>query len=229
NHYDLAEARVGYLAQGFGIIVREGDKESSWGIDNGLYAAVTQALTLSIVGYPYIMPDMIGGNQYKYKCDKELFIRWVEAAALMPIVEYSITPWTYDEETVEIARRYSLLHQCLGSYYVSLAEKAMNEAEPILRPLVLMNPEDERCAYINDEYLIGNLLVAPVLERGKSERTVYAPKGRWVDFWSGMEITGPAEIVAEAPLGCLPLYTEAHDTELSALLRKARREIFGTN
>ncbi|MEM1557540.1 MAG: glycoside hydrolase family 31 protein, partial [Thermoproteota archaeon] len=188
NHYNLAEARVGYLVQRFGIIAREGDKESSWGLDNGLYAAVTQALALSMTGYPYIMPDMIGGNQYKYKCDKELFIRWVEAAALMPIVEYSITPWTYDEETVDIARKYSLLHSYLGDYYFSLARIAKEDGEPILSPLVLRYPEDDNCAYVNDEYLIGNLLVAPVLEKGCNERTVYIPKGNWVDFWSGKEI-----------------------------------------
>ncbi len=226
NHYDLAESRVGYLAQRFGIIAREGDKESSWGIDNGLYAAVTQALTMSIVGYPYIMPDMIGGNQYKFKCDKELFTRWVEAAALMPVVEYSITPWTYDEETVSMARKYSLLHAYLGDYYVSLAEKAKEEGEPILCPLVLRYPEDEKCAFVNDEYLVGSLLVAPVLEKDCGEREIYIPKGKWVDFWSDREITGPKEIVCETPLDKLPLYIETRDSELLKMIRKARKEIF---
>lgn len=226
NHYDLAEARVGYLAQRFGIIAREGDKESSWELDNGLHAAVTQALTLSITGYPYIMPDMIGGNQYKFKCDKELFIRWVEAVALMPIVEYSITPWSYDEETVDIARKYSLLHMYLGDYYVSLAEKAKENGNPILYPLVLKYPEDDKCAYVNDEYLIGNLLVAPVLERGCDERTVYIPEGKWIDFWSYKEIKGPTEISGKAPLECLLLYFEVHDVELTAAIRKARKEVF---
>jgi alpha-glucosidase (family GH31 glycosyl hydrolase) len=226
NHYDLAEARVGYLAQRFGIIAREGDKESTWGLDNGLYAAVTQALTLSITGYLYIMPDMIGGNQYKFKCDKELFTRWVEAVALMPVVEYSITPWTYDEETVSIARKYSLLHAYLGDYYALLAEKAKEEGEPILCPLVLRYPEDEKCALVNDEYLVGNLLVAPVLEKDCNGRGIYIPKGKWIDFWSDKEITGPKEIVCEAPLGKLPLYVEARDSELLKLIRKARKEIF---
>ncbi|MCS7138608.1 MAG: glycoside hydrolase family 31 protein [Crenarchaeota archaeon] len=226
NHYNLAEARVGYLAQRFGIIAREGDKESSWGLDNGLYAAVTQALTLSITGYPYIMPDMIGGNQYKFKCDKELFIRWVEATALMPIVEYSITPWTYDDETVNIAKKYSLLHTYLGDYYISLAKRAKEEGDPIISPLVLKYPEDDKCALVNDEYLVGDLLIAPVLEKGCNERVVYIPEGKWIDFWSNREIKGPAEISSEAPLERLPLYFEAHDLELIAVVEKARKEVF---
>jgi alpha-glucosidase (family GH31 glycosyl hydrolase) len=226
NHYELAEARVGYLAQSFGVIAREGDKESSWGIDNGLYAAVTQALTLSTVGYPYIMPDMIGGNQYKYRCDKELFARWVEAVSLMPVVEYSITPWTYDGETIDIAKKYSLLHVYLGDYYVSLAEKAMKTGDPILCPLVLRYPGDENCSRINDEYFVGNLLVAPVLKSRCDERTVYIPEGKWIDFWSNKEINGPIEITSESPLDRLPLYVEIRDSELMATIRKVRKEIF---
>jgi len=226
-HYDLAEARVGFLAQRYGVVAREGDKESTWGLDNGLYAAVTQALTLSLTGYHYVMPDMIGGNEYRFKCDKELFIRWVEATALMPVVQYSIPPWRFDDETVEISRRYSLLHLALADYYVELAEKAMREGEPILCPLVLRYPDDDECAQISDEYLIGNLLVAPILDRGREEREVYLPKGTWISFWNGREVKGPTRIVVEAPLGSLPLFAEARDTKLIGMLKEARKRIFG--
>ena len=226
NQYDLAEARVGFLAQRYGIVAREGDKESKWGLDNGLHAAITQALMLSITGYPYIMPDMIGGNEYRFKCDKELFIRWVEATILMPVAQYSIPPWRFDDETVEISREYTLLHVALADYYVELAEKAMREGEPILCPLVLRWPEDENCATIDDEYLIGNLLVAPIVERGKEEREVYLPEGIWKDFWSDEETKGPSRITAEAPLDKLPLYVEVHDKALLAMLKEAKKKIF---
>ena len=223
NQYNLAEARVGFLAQRYGVIAREGDKESTWGLDNGLRAAITQALTLSITGYPYIMPDMIGGNQYCFKCDKELFIRWVEATVLMPIVQYSITPWSFDQETVEISRNYTLLHLTLADYYVSLAQAAMRDGEPIICPLTLRYPQDDDCANIDDEYLVGNLLVAPVVERGREEREVYLPKGTWFDFWSGKEVKGPAEISVEAPLDRLPLYAEVHDSVLLSMIKRARK------
>ncbi len=223
NHYDLAEVRVGFLAQKYGVITREGDKESIWGLNSGLKAAIAQALTLSITGYPYIMPDMIGGNEYRFKCSKELFIRWVEATVLMPIVQYSIPPWRYDEETVEISKNYTLLHVSLAKYYVQLAEKAMKDGEPIVCPLVLRNPEDDKCTSINDEYLIGNLLVAPILEEGREEREVYLPKGVWKDFWSCKEIKGPVRVSVEAPLDKLPLYAEAHDRALLAMLEEAKK------
>jgi alpha-glucosidase (family GH31 glycosyl hydrolase) len=221
NQYDLAEARVGYLAQRYGVVAREGDKESTWGLDEGLRASITQALTLSITGYPYIMPDMIGGNEYQYKCDKELFVRWVEASALMPIVQFSIPPWRFDDETIEIARKYSLLHKALADYYIKLAEDVTITGEPFLSPLVLRYPEDEASTRIGDEYLVGNLLVAPIVEKGAEEREVYLPPGVWKDTWTGVKIKGPVKVHVEAPLEKLPLYAEAHDEKLLALLKKA--------
>lgn len=43
----------------------------------------------------------------------------------MPVVEHSITPWTYDKKTVKIARRYSLLHVYLANYYVFAGGKEL--------------------------------------------------------------------------------------------------------
>jgi len=169
------------------------------------------------------MPDLIGGNECCFKCDKELFIRWIEATILMPIVQYSIPPWRFDEETVEISKRYTLLHMSLAEYYVQLAEKAMKYGEPIVYPLVLRNPEDDECAVVNDEYLVGNFLAAPIVEKGNEEREVYLPKGIWVDFWSQKEVRGPARITTEVPLDGLPLYVEAHDRALLAVLKKVRK------
>jgi alpha-glucosidase (family GH31 glycosyl hydrolase) len=227
NQYNLAEVRVGYLAQKFGLIAREGDKDSRWGLDNGLHAIITHAFNLSINGYPYIMPDMIGGNQYDQPCERELFIRWAEAASLMPIVQYSITPWSYDEEVTAIARRYSLLHLILGEYYLKLAKEAKENGEPIISPLILRYPHDKKCATINDQFLVGDLLVAPVVNKNQDEREVYLPKGEWVDFWTEKELTGPKVVTVKTPLDRLPLYADSRNSELAAALKKAKKEILG--
>jgi alpha-glucosidase (family GH31 glycosyl hydrolase) len=226
HQYNLAEVRVGYLAQRFGIIAREGDKDSRWGLDNGLHAIITHAFNLSINGHPYIMPDMIGGNQYDQPCERELFIRWAEAASLMPIVQYSITPWSYDEEVTAIARSYSLLHLTLGEHYIKLAKAAKENGEPIISPLILRYPHDKKCSTINDQFLIGDLLVAPVIKKNQEERDVYLPKGKWIDFWNEKELTGPKVVTAKAPLNRLPLYIASHNSELAATLKNAKKEIF---
>jgi len=91
--------------------------------------------------------------------------------------------------------------------------------------LVLRDPEDDEGAYISDEYLVGNLLVAPIVERGREEREVYLPKGVWIDIWSDREIKGPNKITVEAPLDKLPLYVEVHDKMLLNILRRTLAEV----
>ena len=49
-------------------------------------------------------------------------------------------------------------------------------------------------------------LVAPVLELGARERTVYLPAGTWRDLRDGSVTEGPAEVVAAAPLESIPVY-----------------------
>ena len=55
------QVRCGYRSQKYPVFVRMADKESRWGYDNGLKTLIPTVLTLGILGYPYILPDMIGG------------------------------------------------------------------------------------------------------------------------------------------------------------------------
>ena len=53
-----------------------------------------------------------------------------------------------------------------------------------MRHLLLAYPDDPQAAAIEDEFLFGpDILAAPVLDEGQTERAVYLPKGRWVDLW----------------------------------------------
>ena len=38
------------------------DKDSTWTEEKGLKTLIPTALTFSLLGYPYILPDMIGGK-----------------------------------------------------------------------------------------------------------------------------------------------------------------------
>lgn len=59
------------------------------------------------------------------------------------------------------------------------------------------------------EYLLGeDILVAPVIEEGATNRDVYLPGGRWKDANTGIIYTGPHEIIDyPAPLNVLPYFT----------------------
>ena len=73
----MIELRVGRHSQHIPRFVRMLDKFSVWGFENGLKSMVTTLLQFGIVGYPFILPDMIGGNGYGNLPSRELYIRFI--------------------------------------------------------------------------------------------------------------------------------------------------------
>lgn len=80
------------------------DRDSIWGINNGLATIITTSLQMNLNGYTYVLPDMIGGNGYNLNHEqanapsKELFIRWVQANTFLPAMQFSFAPWGFDNE-----------------------------------------------------------------------------------------------------------------------------------
>jgi alpha-glucosidase (family GH31 glycosyl hydrolase) len=82
-------------------------------------------------------------------------------------------------------------------------------------------PDDPTAAGRDDEFLFGpDILAAPVLEPGATERSLYLPKGRWVDLWRAVKyresdgslrlrraksMPGAHDVSVPAPLTELPL------------------------
>jgi alpha-D-xyloside xylohydrolase len=86
--------------------------------------------------------------------------------------------------------------------------EAHEEGLPVMRPLFLEFPDDRAAWSVDDAYLFGpDLLVAPVLEAGATDRTVHLPAGaRWTDAWTGEAYEGGAAVTVEAPLERIPLF-----------------------
>jgi alpha-glucosidase/alpha-D-xyloside xylohydrolase len=81
---------------------------------------------------------------------------------------------------------------------------------PIMRTLWLHYPDDARAVARSDEYLWGrDILVAPVVEKGVTKRSVYLPRGRWFDYWSRTPVMGGQEITRYVNLGTMPIYVRA--------------------
>ncbi|MBN2290517.1 MAG: alpha-galactosidase, partial [Candidatus Glassbacteria bacterium] len=215
SHFAINEYRVSWLVQDLGLVQRLRDKNNDWNIASGLGSLVPHGLTESLIGYSYFCPDIIGGGEEGdfregtfRGMDPELFVRWTEASALMPMMQFSFAPWNLDEGSLAVCARYARLHEQLGDYIYGLALQAAETGRPIARPLFFRNPEDEKTYGISDQFLLGDrLLVAPVLTRGARQRDVYLPAGLWKDFWSGEVYRGARELKAyPAPLEKLPVF-----------------------
>uniref|UniRef100_A0A8C3XBB5 Myogenesis regulating glycosidase (putative) n=1 Tax=Cyanoderma ruficeps TaxID=181631 RepID=A0A8C3XBB5_9PASS len=189
--YELAEVRVGYQSQNISCFFRIIDRDSVWGYELGLKSLIPTVLTISMLGYPFISADMIGGNFFPNKTngaveipDRELYVRWLELSAFMPSMQFSIPPWLYDKEVVEIAQKFTELHESLvAPLLLELAGEVIDTGDPIIRPIWWISPRDEATHRIDSQFLIGDtLMVAPVLEMGKQERDVYLPAGKWRSY-----------------------------------------------
>ncbi|KAK2142665.1 hypothetical protein LSH36_926g00057 [Paralvinella palmiformis] len=205
------EVRVGYRTQRLPIYVRLLDKTSRWNHENGLRTVIPHVLLFSIIGYPFSLPDMIGGNAYSGRFpDRELFIRWTELNVFLPGFQFSIVPWQYDEQVIEICRDMLTLHEQYADLMIELARNATQTGEPIVRPLWWLAPEDAVALEIDSEFLVGNdLLVAPVVEEGATSRDVYLPVGSWRDMNDvGVVLDGGRWYYNySAPLDFLPYFT----------------------
>lgn len=193
------------------VVTREdGSKYVATG---GLIASMIAGLSLGPSGFPFYGADTGG---YKHSPpDKELFIRWFEQTALSSVMQIGTSSNTvawepqggpgFDQELLDLYRIYTRLHLQLWPYAWTLAQQIALTGRPLQRPMGLAYPELQE--HPNDQYMFGeDLLVAPVVERGQTSRSVLFPAGLWVDWWSGSTLEGGARRDVDAPLGKLPLY-----------------------
>ncbi len=191
KHYRLTEVRSGWKNQRAPIFFRQWDKTTSWGLDNGLHSVLTGILALGMAGYPFVLPDMIGGNEYEEKADAEMMIRWTQLNALLPAMQFSLPPWEYGEESAAICREYAKLHAEYAPKILEIAKEATENGHPIIRPVFWQASSDERALTSDDEFLLGNnILVAPVVSPDVRKLDIYLPPGAWQDHWTGEVFSG---------------------------------------
>ncbi len=109
-----------------------------------------------------------------------------------------------------ICRKYVDLRYRLMPYVYSHVWETHLTGLPLMRALWLHYPSDPQAVSCGDQYLWGrDMLVAPVLEKGATERKLYLPQGRWYDFWTGSPCDGGREITREVNLETIPVSIRA--------------------
>lgn len=188
-----------------------GDVATGWA---GLRASLALVLGLGLCGVPYSGPD-VGG--YDGSPDPELFLRWFQLGAYLPLFRTHAgpgagrrEPWEFGPGVLEHARAALLERRRLLPYFVTLAQLARRTGAPYVRPVWWGAPEERALRDCEDAFLLGDcLLVAPVLEPGAERRTVQLPHGRWYDTVTGRAYEGPARVLADAPLSRIPVFARA--------------------
>jgi alpha-D-xyloside xylohydrolase len=229
-------------SQRYGALVWSGDIHSDFAT---LRRQLCAGLNMGMAGIPWWNSD-IGGFHGGDPSDpdfRELLVRWFQWGAFCPVMRihgdrrptnipvnrkdgspslFTGSPnevWSYGEEVYAILKKYLNLRELMRPYIRSLMREAHERGAPVIRPMFFEFPEDPRCWELKDQYMFGpEMLVAPVMEAKRKERTLYLPGGaEWVELSSGKKYAGGETISAAAPLELIPVF----------LKNGARRELVG--
>ena len=208
--YRFNEVKDTWKAGGLPLNQRLRDKDHAWN-GEGLSCVIPDALTASLTGHNFLCPDMVGGGSWicfvdGYPLDQELIVRFAQASALFPAMQFSVAPWRIlTPENAALVRATQDLHVEMGGYIADCVTRAAETGEPVLRPLAYNYPGED-FEDVTDEFLLGDdILVAPVLEKGAVTRQVRFPSGVWESRDCGT-FTGPCTAVVDAPLSVLPWF-----------------------
>lgn len=219
-------------SQRYGALIWSGDIQSSFA---SMRNQLSAGLNMGMAGIPWWTTD-IGGFHGGHVDDPdfhELLVRWFQWAVFSPVLRMHgyrepITPppvpfrdgvaqcdsgagnelWSFGEDVYAILRRYADLRERLRPYVRDLMRVAHETGDPLMRTLFYAFPGDARCWEIDDQYMFGgDILVAPILKAGATERSVYLPVGTdWVDAWTGRAFAGGETVVCPAPLAEIPVF-----------------------
>ena len=186
---DLARFEVAcHLKQGGGL-PQLSEVDSDWDED-GLRGVVVDALALGLAGYPIFVPGPVGGTLYDGNPSPELYQRWLQLQAFLPVMHFSF----FDLHNLgETTQAYIKLHrEKIYPLVKRLSADSQKSLEPVIRPLWWVDPKDEVALSTDSQFLVGDdYMVAPILEEGSTHRQVYIPKGKWEEDHSGRKYTGP--------------------------------------
>ncbi|WP_448061551.1 alpha-xylosidase [Cellulomonas hominis] len=169
-----------------------------WGGDcESTFAAMAESLrgglSLASSGFGYWSHD-IGG--FEGTPDPAVFKRWLAFGLLSSHSRlhgsdsYRV-PWAFDEEAVDVTRRFTELKLALMPYLTQVGELAHTDGIPVMRPMVVEFPDEPGAATVDTQYMLGgSLLVAPVFS-AEGDVEVYVPEGTWTSLLDGSTLTGP--------------------------------------
>ena len=219
-------------SQKYGVLTWSGDIYSSF---RAMREQLQAGLSMGMAGIPWWTSDIGGflGGNITDPHFKELLVRWFAWGAFCPVFRMhgerspwyereqefingvrQLTSgqdnevWSFGEDNYEILKKYLFIRERLRPYIRDCMKAASESGAPVMRPLFYDFPEDKDSWEIEDAYMFGpGLLVAPVMEEGVTERSVYLPKGAaWKDAYTKKTYEGGQRVTVPAPIDIIPVF-----------------------
>ena len=158
------------------------------------------------------------GGFYGPAPEGELFLRWVQNGIFQPRFSIHSTntdntvtePWMYSDYKDEIRRAIEFRYQ-LSPYLYSLTDRAHRIGLPIMEAMCSAFQNDPNCYDEGVDFMLGDsLLVANVVEKGASSRSIYLPEGNtFYDFYTRTPYEGGQTIEIPVTLSSIPLFVKS--------------------
>ena len=205
-------------SQKYGALVWSGDVPSTF---ECLGDQVKAGLQMSLCGIPWWNTDIGGfyGADIQSEEFRELIVRWFQFGVFSPVMrlhgsrcrhgepqrdvkEPTGDPneiWSFGERNFTILKDLILLRERLRPYIEQQMKIAAETGWPVMRPMFFDYPDDETCYTLGEQYMFGSdILFAPVVHRGQTEKRVYLPAGNWVLTKTKEPYTGGFHIIPVA-------------------------------
>lgn len=216
--------RAGWIGiQRFGALVWSGDIPSTF---DALQMSVKTGLSMAMCGIPWWNSDIGGfwGGDTESDYFRELIVRWFQFGVFCPVMrlhgsrrrtEHQGKPnpalkepsggeneiWSFGDKTYLILRDLIGLRERLRPYIHRHMDIASETGAPLMRPMFFDYPDDEICYTLDDQYMFGeDILFAPIVKQGQTQREVYLPTGEWVNINDGKVYQGSATVSARAEI-----------------------------
>jgi alpha-D-xyloside xylohydrolase len=217
-------------SQRYGALVWSGDIESSF---ISLRKQVVSGLQMAIAGIPWWTTDIGGfhGGDPSDPSFRELLIRWFQWGTFCPVMRLhgdrkptehlsyedgrsnlftggDNEIWSFGDQAYPILKRFIELREKMRPYTREVMKLAHKNGHPVMRPMFLEFPADPTSWENGDQYMFGpNLLIAPILEAGQTERKVYLPSGsKWTNIFTREVMEGGKEVLVSADITTIPVF-----------------------
>lgn len=187
-----------------------GDNLTCW---DALKYNIATILGMSLSGVANQGCDI--GGFYGPAPEEELFLRWIQNGIFQPRFSIHSTntdntvtePWMYSQIKEDI-RHAIAFRYTLSPYLYSLTARAHETGLPIMEPMCSAFQHDTNCYEEGVDFMFGDsLLVANVVEKGASTRSIYLPKDNtFYDFYTRKAYEGGQTIEVPVTLSSIPLY-----------------------
>ena len=167
-----------------------------WGGDaattnTGMMGDLRGGLSFGLSGFSFWSHDMGG---FVTASPEDLYRRWLPFGFLSSHTRAHgappTEPWLISESFTDAFRACAEMKYKLMPYVYAQAKDCSERGLPMVRALLVEFPQDPGAWLVEDEYMFGSqILVAPLMESG-SGRTVYLPKGKWIDYQTGKVYEG---------------------------------------